>query len=111
MADSIVRAARRAVANRYFDRMTWQEQRSLVQMVLGGKSPGGDRHGVYIAWIDGQEKRRRKKWGYRIAGRLNLVMKGKVRADPTKHDADDREPSGAPMQEELLAEVGRLSSY
>jgi DNA invertase Pin-like site-specific DNA recombinase len=106
IAHSIVRAATRAVANRQFDRMSWQEQRTLVQMVLGGKSPDGKRHGVYISWVDGQENKRKRKWGYRIEGRLNLAMKGKVPADPV---ADDWEPSGAPLQDELLRSC--LSSF
>jgi site-specific DNA recombinase len=106
------------LANCQFDKMTWDEQRSLVQMVVGGKSTEGRRHGVYISWIDGQENKRRKKWGYRIEGRLSLVMSGKVRTDPAAHDPmkhdPDWEPCWAPMQEELLAElgaVGRLSSF
>jgi hypothetical protein len=98
------------LANCQFDKMTWDEQRSLVQMVFSGKSPEGQRHGVYISWVDGQENKRKKKWGYRIVGRLNLVMSGKVRTDPAAHDPmrhdHEWEPSWAPMQDELLAEVG-----
>jgi site-specific DNA recombinase len=109
-ADRIVRAATIAVANWHFDKMTWTEKRKLVQMVFTGKTADGKRHGVYISWIDGMEKKRRKEWRFRIVGRLNFTMNGKVHRDPVPVDSD-WEPSWAPMQNELLDEVMKSASF
>jgi hypothetical protein len=82
--------------------MNWEERRALVQMVFGGKTPGGERLGVYIAWIDGEEDRRQKRWRYKILGHLveqwgTLNVGGE--ADP------EREFSGGAFQQDLLDQV------
>jgi hypothetical protein len=50
--------------------MTWEEKRALAELVFSGKTSDGKRMGVYIEWIDGQEKKRRKQWKYTIRGHL-----------------------------------------
>ncbi len=59
------RATRRHI-DHAFAEMTWDERRSLVEKVFGGKTPDGKRMGVYIERADGKPTR----WNYVIRGNL-----------------------------------------
>jgi DNA invertase Pin-like site-specific DNA recombinase len=91
------------LANRHFEAMTWEEQRNLIQMIFRGKDASGKRYGVYISWIAGQEKKRKKEWCFRIVGRLAFTTSGRVPTMPTLPDNEDF--SGAPLQNELLEDA------
>src|SRR5262249_13542501 len=54
------------ISSYHFEQMTWEEQRELVEMVFGGRTPGGKRMGAYIEWIEGQERRRVKEWRFML---------------------------------------------
>jgi DNA invertase Pin-like site-specific DNA recombinase len=58
-------------ANHNPEDMTWKQRRALAETVFGGKTPEGKRMGVYVEWIDAQEKKRRKEWKFTIRGQLN----------------------------------------
>jgi DNA invertase Pin-like site-specific DNA recombinase len=94
-------------ANMCLDDMTWEEKRTLVEMVFGGKTPDGRRCGVYIEWIDGQERHhcRRKQWQFKIEARLAFSSQGTVPAEPL--DTSDWWEGEAPRQRELLEDVTR----
>jgi hypothetical protein len=48
--------------------MSYEDRRALVEAVFGGTAMDGSRLGVYIESIDGEEKRRRKKYRFTIRG-------------------------------------------
>lgn len=90
-SDKVWAASERA--NLEFDRMTWEEARSLVQMVFAGKTADGKRMGICV---DGNRGRRRSpSWGYRILGRLIDQWGDTSEAFPD-------EPLGGPEQKRLL---------
>lgn len=60
--------AQTRLANHDVTRMTYDDQRALMETVFGGTLPDGRRMGVYVHW---QEKRKRcTPWEYRLLGRL-----------------------------------------
>jgi DNA invertase Pin-like site-specific DNA recombinase len=68
--------ARRQAA-RSPDKMTWEDQRALCQLVFAGRSDGrghlslpGERNGVYIRRVEGQKRGTRQQWHFRLAGRV-----------------------------------------
>jgi site-specific DNA recombinase len=56
-------------ANSNYTRMTWDEKRHLLESVFDGTTPDGKRAGVYIQWLDGNQRPR--KWRYSILGTIN----------------------------------------
>ncbi len=101
--------AKTRLANRCLEEMTWEEKRALAEMVFSGKRADGSRMGVYIAWIGGQEKRRRKTWKYTISGHL-IQRHGKI---PMKLHADEEHGDfcGPDKQDELNEIVTKSASY
>jgi DNA invertase Pin-like site-specific DNA recombinase len=85
------------VANMHFERMTWEEKRQLVEMVFGGKTPEGQRLGVYISWEGGEMK-------YRVVGRL-VEGSGIVPDVPADLPPADWEPSGIGQRQEQLLDA------
>lgn len=89
--------------NNRFDEMTWEERRKLALMVFSGRSPEGKRHGIYIEWIPGQEKRKQKRFRYWLIGRL-IHQTGTI---PSMWyiDPEGGEFSGGTMQKELMVNM------
>lgn len=58
-------AARKRIANRRFDKMTWEEKRTLIETVFGGMTTDGTRMGVRVVRVGGEQK-----WKYEIQGHL-----------------------------------------
>jgi hypothetical protein len=58
------------LANHSLERMTWEEQRALAQMVFCGELPDGRRMGIYIEFVEGQTSRTYRQWRYTIHGHL-----------------------------------------
>jgi hypothetical protein len=90
-------AKRRAIvhdANSNLAEMTWEEKRSLVEMVFSGKTPGGQRMGVYIEWLDDG-----KRWKYTICGHL-ISVEGCL--PMSKRHLATLFTFGAPEQQEAL---------
>jgi DNA invertase Pin-like site-specific DNA recombinase len=63
--------------------MSWQDRRSLVQMVFAGRSvgdgslgPAGERRGVYVRRVEGQRPHRRQQWNFRLVGRVAVDFWG-----------------------------------
>ena len=50
-------------ANRQFDKMTYDEKRTLVESVFSGKTADGKRMGVYVCW-------NKDSWTFDIKGRF-----------------------------------------
>ena len=69
--------AKKASANEDIDKMTWEEKRTLAELVFGGRSSNGERLGIYVERIDGQ-----RTWRYAIHGHL-INMWGKAPFMPT----------------------------
>ncbi len=57
-------------ANHALDKMTWEEKRHLAETVFSGTTADGKRMGIYIEWLDGQERKRKKQWKYTLTGHL-----------------------------------------
>ena len=53
--------------------MTWEQKRTLVEDVFGGTTADGRRMGVYVAPIDLEPIRKRRRWRYEIRGRIEAV--------------------------------------
>jgi hypothetical protein len=51
------------------DAMPWEDKKTLMQMVFGGKTPKGKRMGVYIEWIHGEDGAA-PQWRYSIRGQI-----------------------------------------
>jgi DNA invertase Pin-like site-specific DNA recombinase len=98
--------AKRQCANTLPERATWEEKRGLMELVFSGEQTDGNRLGVYIEWVEGQEARRRKSWSYHVRGRL-IDVAGTVPAG-LPFDADDPEAGwlgGGLLQRQLLDAV------
>jgi len=85
-------------ANHDYDGMTWEEKRHLLEIVFSGKTPDGDRMGVWIAWDD------KNKWRFSIKGHLiNLEL-----LYPHKNIFDLEQGGGGHQQDRLLT---KCTSY
>jgi hypothetical protein len=82
--------------NNNLDGMSWDERRSLLQMVFGGVMPDGRKMGVYVSPAEGE--RGQRTWPFRIMGRLVDLE----RQTNEVRDADG--VGGAYMQRRLLKE-------
>jgi DNA invertase Pin-like site-specific DNA recombinase len=56
--------------NRAYDAMTFDEKRTLAQMVFGGKRLDGNRMGVYVAKPPRQGRGHARPWDYTLHGHL-----------------------------------------
>lgn len=72
-----------------FAAMTWEEKRSLAEMVFDGKTPDGKPRGIYVTAVDGQECRRQKKWRYEVQGLAPLD--GEFAVQQYEPDEEDEE--------------------
>jgi site-specific DNA recombinase len=52
------------------DELTWEEKKRLIEMVFGGNSVAGQKLGVYIEEIPGQEHTKPRRWRYTLRGHL-----------------------------------------
>lgn len=83
--------------NAALDQMSYEDKRSLVEMVFSGKMGDGKRMGVYVERIDGQGNQRPRKWSYAIHGHL-IEEEGQLPVNP-KHFSD--EDFSARLQKDL----------
>ena len=51
-----------------FENMTWEDKRSLVELVFEGMTDDGRPLGVYISPLEGQIAHRSKRWAFTIRG-------------------------------------------
>jgi site-specific DNA recombinase len=98
--------ARFLALHRPFSKMTYDEQRALVEMVFSGKTVDGRRMGVYITWEDN------KSWKFDIHGHL-IEESGTIRLDPLRRDtakeeAEEGARNALPRQKQLLSRVTTL---
>jgi hypothetical protein len=92
--------------------MTWDDARALARMVFGAKTPGGERMGVYVGAVPGEENKRPKPLVYRLTGRViaGCHPGGHVpRPDWYDGPPEDRQFRGGPHQRQLLKEAELLS--
>ena len=90
--------------NHAFDEMTFEAKRALAQAVFSGKMSDGRRMGVYVDAIPGQERKRPKKWAYKVRGLL--VDLETATMTPERLKSFFEESGGAPLQKELLTTSG-----
>lgn len=53
-----------------YEEMSWDDQRSYLERVFAGKTPDGDRMGVYVTSLPEYKGRRPRPFAYRIEGLL-----------------------------------------
>jgi DNA invertase Pin-like site-specific DNA recombinase len=92
---------------RRYDKMTQDDKRALAEMVFGAKMARGERLGVYVSWLDGEERRHSKVWAFRVVGRL-VDEQGRTAHDAV--NAEDDDWPLAPRQKELLRSVSQSAS-
>jgi len=95
-------------ANSALDKMTWEEKRELLQMVFGGKTVDGQRMGIYVERIQGQEGRQHRQWRYMIKGHL-IDERGFFPMSVDRMEAQFFF-GAAERQKELVTRVGRSNT-
>lgn len=80
-------ARRRSTSHAWFEKMTFEDKRSLCEMVFSGITPDGKRMGVYIEWND-------SGWSFDIRGHLIELLNKLPNSDDLEYNGD--------MQKELL---------
>src|SRR5262249_15116072 len=97
--------------NSAWDDMTWEERRRLMELVFSGFMDDGHRMGVFVEWVDGQERKKHKLWNYRIRGHV-VDRKGRRTAIMTfaelKHEGEG--VPGGRWQRDLLKVTSLPSS-
>jgi DNA invertase Pin-like site-specific DNA recombinase len=80
--------------------MSFADRRKLIEMVLCGKTPAGERMGVYVRRGDGQHGKGHQTWTLKLVGRLvdGFIWSPTVLADEYENHA--------PLQDVLLEETG-----
>jgi hypothetical protein len=83
----------RASLAEYFDHITWEQKRELIDYVFAGKKVDGRKPGVHVWGIDGQVGHRYKLWRYQLVGNI-ATADGDIRELPSNNSEtrDSREP-------------------
>jgi site-specific DNA recombinase len=103
----------KATVNHDYTGLSYEDAKALVEMVFGAKTPDGRRMGVYVEWVPGEETKRRKRWSYRLVGRVvSAFHEGGMVPRPAWWDGppDGPEFAGGTHQRQLLKDVG-LTTY
>jgi hypothetical protein len=89
--------------NSDFAGMTYEDKRALVEMVFGGRTADGTKMGVWVSWVDGERDRKRgKRWRYRIVGHLAFDREGLTPVEYPVPDEDGQPLTGGSRQRKLL---------
>ena len=58
--------------------------------------------GVWVSWVDGETRKRKKRWKYRIVGHLAFDREGMTPVDFPVPDEDGQPLTGGSRQRKLL---------
>lgn len=102
--------AKRLASRKPLSEMPWEERRALCEMVFSGKTPDGDRMGVYITWSDDGSD-----WTFSIRGHLieeeGLIRwSDKMQAIMREHLEDGAGWTTA-KQKELISSVSHSAKH
>jgi hypothetical protein len=89
------------LSNGHFERMSWEDQRELIEMLFLGRTPAGRPYGVSIEPVPGSRRTPVKDWQFTMLGKL-VHSSGTVPAELIEPPEDFE---GGERQDELLYEV------
>jgi len=101
-----ISTARRLASRLPLSRMSWEDQRALLERVFSGTTPEGRRMGVYIAWND-----KGTDWTFSLRGHLiqeeNLIRWAELTKDIRRETAEEGAGTTLPTQKELANKVSQ----